>query len=89
MKGRKPILGGYAWGDFEMDNRPRRLRDFFNPPPKVARPSSPRETDELVDEIAATHELDVEGLAQELRQSHRRLWHTIEDELEEDLKRRG
>jgi len=81
-----------------MDNRPRRLRDFFNPrlssnaligEPKVAKPSRSRETDELIGEVAATSELDVEGFARELGQSHRRLWHTVEDELEEDLKRRG
>lgn len=75
-----------------MDNRLRRLRNFFNPPPKVDRPTSPgkaRQAGELLDEVAATFDVDVEDLARELGQSHRRLRHTIEDELEEELTRGG
>lgn len=71
-----------------MSNRPRRLRDFFNQLPDVVRSSSPRETDELIDEIAANHEIDLEGVAHELNQSHRRLWHTVENEIEEESKRK-
>lgn len=71
-----------------MENRPRRLRDFFDRRSHADRPLSPCETDELIDEIAATHELDVEGFAREAMQSHRRLWHTAEDEMERNSKRR-
>lgn len=71
-----------------MGNHPRRLRDFFAGNSNRERPSSPRETDELMDEITVAHELDLEGIARELNQSHRRLWHKVEDELEQGSKPR-
>lgn len=71
-----------------MENRPRRLRDFFEQRSLADRPSTHRETDELIDEIAATHEPDVEGFAHEAMRCHRRLWHKVEDEIERGSKRR-
>ena len=71
-----------------MNNRPRRLRDFFDRKPNAKQPLTSRETGELIDDLAETSELDVEGFAREANQSHRRLWHRVEDEIKEDSKRR-
>jgi len=40
-----------------MGNRPRRLRDVFNPPPEASWPPLPRQTDELIEEVAASDEI--------------------------------
>lgn len=71
-----------------MNTRPRRLRDFFNQLPNRDRSTTPIETDELIDEITATHELDIEGIALDINRSHRRLWHKVENEIEEESKRK-
>ena len=70
-----------------MDYRPRRLRDFFDPPPNADKPPPPRETDELIDAVAESDPVDVEGFADRLKQSDQRLWHAVEDELQEDFRR--
>lgn len=66
-----------------MENRPRRLRDFFDPPPNADKPPPPRETDELIEEVAAGEEIEVEGIARRLGQGERHLWHSIEEELKD------
>ncbi len=68
-----------------MDQRPRRLRDLFNPPPgaDAARPPSPRDTGNPIDEVAVGEEIDVEGIARQIAQGERRLWHSVEAELKD------
>lgn len=73
----------------DMDHRPKRLRDLFNPPPDAdaARPPSPLDTDGLIAEIAAGEEIGVEEIARQLRQGERRLWHSVEEELNDGRNR--
>jgi len=71
-----------------MENYRKRLRDFFNQQPNKDSLSKSHETDELIDDIVEDSKPDVEGIARELHQSHRRLWHKVEDELEIDFRPR-
>jgi hypothetical protein len=66
-----------------MSNRPRRLRDVFNPPADTTRPPSPREAGDLIDDVAASEEIDVEGLARRFEQTEQQLWHAVDEELKD------
>ncbi|MBI4564843.1 MAG: hypothetical protein HY716_09155 [Planctomycetes bacterium] len=66
-----------------MNNRPRRLRDIFNPPPNADRPPPPCDSMDLIDEVATSEEIDVEGIAGRFRQSEQQLWHAVEEELKD------